>query len=193
MKVIGYARVSTRDQNLEMQLNALTSYGCEKVFKEKMSGKLAERPVFNEMLTQAKEGDTIVVWKVDRLGRSARHVCEVLEAMKNKGVVIVSITEGVNTGTPIGAMFCQLAGVFAEMEISNRSERTKEGLKNARKKGKKLGRPKGYSISNSTITKIWEDLNQGLTKREISEKYGLSPSTLYRYQKERMLKKTYKK
>ena len=189
MKVLGYARVSTREQKLDMQLNSLVNYGCDKIFKEKMSGKIAERPIFKEMLMQAEKGDTIVVWKIDRLGRSARHICEVLDKMKAKGVVIVSITEGFNTDTPMGAMFCQIAGVFAEMEISNRSERTKEGLKIARKKGKKLGRPTGYTKPESILIKIKEDLDQGLTKREIAAKYGVSKSTLYRYQKERFLKK----
>ena len=184
MKVLGYARVSTRDQNLEMQLDALMKYGCNQIFKEKISGRLAERPVFRQMLTQAEKGDMIVVWKIDRLGRSARNICEVLEAMKNKGVVIVSLTEGINTETPMGAVFCQIAGVFADLEISNRSERTKEGLKVARKNGKKLGRPKGYSTPESTMIKIKEDLDKGFAKREIAEKYDLSESTIFRYQKE---------
>ena len=191
MKVLGYARVSTRDQNLEMQLDALVKYGCDKIYKEKMSGRVAERPIFKEMITQAEKGDMIVVWKVDRLGRSVKNICEVLEAMKNKGVIIVSLTEGINTETAMGSVFCQIAGVFAELEISNRSERTKEGLKVARKKGKKLGRPKGHAIPYSTMIQIKEDLNQGLTKRAIAEKYGLSESTLYRYQKEIYFKNNY--
>ena len=184
MKILGYARVSTRDQNLEMQLDALNKFGCNEIYQEKMSGRLADRPVFKEVTSKAEKGDMIVVWKVDRLGRSAKNICEVLEEMKTRGVIIVSLTEGINTETPLGVVFCQIAGIFAELEISNRSERTREGLKAAKKKGKRLGRPKGYATPDSIMSQIQEDFENKVPRKELAAKYGLSESTVYRYQKD---------
>lgn len=145
MAKYGYARVSTRDQNLDMQLAALNQAGCDTIFMEKKSGKRFDRPVLRKLLKQVTAGDTIVVWKTDRLGRSAKDLCEVIDTVRKKNVVIISLTEGINTSTMIGEVFFQLAGIFAEIEINGHSERTREGIKIARSKGKRIGRPPGIS------------------------------------------------
>lgn len=158
MKKIGYARVSTRDQNLEMQLHALKQAGCEKIFTEKKSGRRMDRPVLKRLLKQSNAGDTIIVWKIDRIGRSAKDLCEIIDTVRKKCVIIISLTEGINTSTMIGEVFFKLAGIFAEIEINGRSERTREGIKVARLKGKRIGRPPGICISQEEY-KLIVDLN----------------------------------
>lgn len=105
MKKIGYARVSTRDQNLEMQLHALKQAGCEKIFTEKKSGRRMDRPVLKRLLKHSNAGDTIIVWKIDRIGRSAKDLCEIIDTVRKKCVIIISLTEGINTSTMIGEVF----------------------------------------------------------------------------------------
>lgn len=142
MKKIGYARVSTKDQNLEMQIEAMKHAGCDKIYMEKKSGrKLKNRPVLRRLLKQSTAGDILIVWKIDRLGRSARELLEVLDIVRGKCMIIISLKEGIDTSTMIGELFFMMAGVFAEMEINGRSERTREGIELARQKGKRIGRP----------------------------------------------------
>lgn len=190
MAKYGYARVSTRDQNLDMQLAALNQAGCDTIFMEKKSGKRFDRPVLRKLLKQVTAGDTIVVWKTDRLGRSAKDLCEVIDTVRKKNVVIISLTEGINTSTMIGEIFFQLAGIFAEIEINGRSERTREGIKVARLKGKRIGRPPGISITQSQLKIILDLKNNGNTINEISLLTGFSKSSIYRYIK---LKNVYNK
>ena len=154
MKKIGYARVSTRDQNLDMQLHALKEAGCEQIFTEKKSGRKMDRPILKKLIKQSSAGDTIIVWKIDRIGRSAKDLCEVIDILRRKCVIIISLTEGINTSTMIGEVFFKLAGIFAEIEINGRSERTREGIKIARLKGKRIGRPPGICISQEKYKSI---------------------------------------
>lgn len=182
MVKIGYARVSTRDQNLDMQIKALKKAGCVKIYSEKISGKKRNRPVLNNMLKLIRPGDTIVIWKIDRIARSATHMCEIADKLKEKGVVIISITDGIDTSTPFGEIFIKFAGVFAEMEISNRRERTIEGIKNAKSKGKTLGRPVGPS--KPELLDIIRDMKKkGMNNKDIITKMNISYSTFYRYKK----------
>jgi DNA invertase Pin-like site-specific DNA recombinase len=182
MKKIGYARVSTKDQNLEMQLEAIKHAGCDKIYMEKKSGrKIEDRPVLKKLLKQSTSGDTLIVWKIDRLGRSAKDLLEVLDLVRRKCMIIISLQEGINTSTMIGEFFFMMAGVFAEMEISGRSERTKEGIRIAKLKGKKLGRPRGISISHDKLAMIIELKRNGYTIKEISLKTGVPISSVYRY------------
>lgn len=105
MKKIGYARVSTRDQNLDMQLQALKEAGCDKIYMEKKSGRNFDRPVLKRLLKQVNAGDIIIVWKIDRIGRSAKDLCEVIDILRKKCVIIISLTEGINTSTMLGEVF----------------------------------------------------------------------------------------
>lgn len=181
MKKIGYARVSTRDQNLDMQLQALKEAGCDKIYMEKKSGRNFDRPVLKRLLKQVNAGDIIIVWKIDRIGRSAKDLCEVIDILRKKCVIIISLTEGINTSTMLGEVFFKLAGIFAEIEISGRSERTREGIRIARLNGKRIGRPPGISISQEKYKTIIDLNNNGNTKREIAIKTGVSISSRYRY------------
>lgn len=184
MKKIGYARVSTKDQNLEMQIEAMRHAGCDKIYMEKKSGrKIKNRPVLRKLLKQSTAGDILIVWKIDRLGRSARELLEVLDIVRRKCVIIISLREGINTSTMIGEMFFMLAGIFAEMEINGRSERTREGIEVARQNGKRIGRPLGISISAKNLKTIIDLKNNGNTIKEISLKTGVPISSVYRYVK----------
>lgn len=183
MVKIGYARVSTKEQNPEMQIAVLMKAGCDKIYSEKESGRKFNRTVFNKVIRRLKAGDTLVVWKIDRLGRSISGICKVVDNLKNKGVFIESITENINTQTQIGEFFCKLSGFFAEIEISNHSERTIEGLNNARRKGKTLGRPCGPKISLNQIELIKELKKSGISVKEISLKTNIPSSSIYRYLK----------
>lgn len=184
MKKIGYARVSTKDQNLEMQIEAMRHAGCNKIYMEKKSGrKIKNRPVLRKLLKQSTAGDILIVWKIDRLGRSARELLEVLDIVRRKCVIIISLREGINTSTMIGEMFFMLAGIFAEMEINGRSERTREGIEVARQNGKRIGRPPGISISAKNLKTIIDLRNNGNTIKEISLKTGVPISSVYRYVK----------
>lgn len=182
MKKIGYARVSTKDQNLEMQIEAMKNAGCDKIYMEKKIGrKIEDRPVLKRLLKQSTAGDTLIVWKIDRLGRSAKELLEVLDVVRRKCVIIISIREGINTSTMIGEFFFMLAGIFAEMEINGRSERTREGIRIARLKGKRIGRPPGICITKNQLNQILDLKNNGNTIKEISLKTGVPISSVYRY------------
>lgn len=180
---IGYARVSTREQNLDMQIQSLRQYGCEKIFYDKKSGRtFKDRKEFLAMLSMLREGDELICWKMDRLGRNAKDLWEISSEMKKKGVTIISISESINTSTVLGEMFCKVAALFAEIEISNHSERTREGLLAARNRGVKLGRPKGISRKYQRRYKMIMVLYEsGIPPSEIVQEVGISSATVYRY------------
>ena len=180
---IGYARVSTIEQNIDMQIQSLQQFGCEKIFVERKSGRnYKDRQDFMKMLSMLREGDEVVCWKIDRLGRNARDIWEISTNFKEKGVSIISITESINTATAVGEMFCKMAGLFAEMEIANHSERTKAGQAAARKRGSKIGRPHG--ISKKYLRRyrmISVLLSNGVSAMEIAKEINISTATVYRY------------
>ncbi|MEE4539087.1 MAG: recombinase family protein [Erythrobacter sp.] len=142
-RLIGYARVSTDDQDLTLQREALMRYGVkrEHIFEEHASGKTMKRVMLSRALRSMREHDTIVVWKLDRLGRTLPGVLEVLQQIKDEGVHFVSITESFDTGSPIGQAMLQICMVFAELERNMISERTKAGIMEAKKRGAKFGQP----------------------------------------------------
>lgn len=180
---IGYARVSTADQNLAMQTDALQEAGCEKLFEDKVSGKSKERPNLNKMLSMLRSGDTVVVWKLDRLGRSLKDLISIVANMEEMGVNLVSIKDGIDTTSPIGKFTFQLFGALAEFEVAMIKERTKAGLIAARARGRKGGRPKGLSkeaMSKAYAIKTLYD-QQEKSMEEIAKDMGLSRTTCYRY------------
>lgn len=157
---IGYARVSTEDQDLRRQIAALKEAGCETIYQEKISGKTDNRPELNSMMARLKAGDIVVVQKLDRLGRSLSHLLRVVEDFKRLKVNFKSLSDNFDTTTSQGIFIFQVMGAFAELERNMISERTKDGLKLRKSQGQKLGRPekkypdvRGKSLKESGLTK----------------------------------------
>lgn len=177
--LVGYARVSTKEQNYEMQIQALRNARCEKIFSEKESGNSDDRREFKKALTFLREGDTLIVWKLDRLGRSISQSSRVLETLKEKKVSVVSLIENIDTRTIFGEWLFYFASIFAEMERNSIIERTKAGIKFAREQGVRIGRPPKMTEDNIEI--IRELLKAGWTVKKIAEKLGISQSSIYAY------------
>ena len=178
---IGYAWVSSNGQSLDSQEDALKRVGCEKVYFEKESGGKDDRPVLNEVLNFLREGDTLVVYKLDRLGRSTRKLLELIEDLKERGVDFISLSDSIDTTTPQGRFFFTVMAAFAEMERDLIRERTKAGLKAARARGRKGGRPQKAKKDVDKAVKLY---NTGeYTVPEIEKMTGVSKPTLYRYLK----------
>ncbi len=138
---LGYARVSTLQQDEALQRDALQAAGCDRIFVDKASGKLESRPALDALLDQARPGDTVVVWRLDRLGRSLRHLIETVGQLEHQGVAFVSLTENIDTSTPGGKLVFHLFGALAEFERDLIRERTEAGLAAARARGRVGGRP----------------------------------------------------
>lgn len=142
--LFGYARVSTKDQNMYMQLDALQKYGVDKenIYSEKVTGTTKDRPAFTKMLAYLREGDTVAVYKLDRIGRSIKHLVDLINSFQEKGINFVSINENIDTTTAMGKLVFTIFSGLAQFERDIISERTKSGLDAARARGRKGGRPK---------------------------------------------------
>ena len=178
---IGYARVSTADQNLERQLDLLEQYGVEIVFQEKRTGTKRDRPELNKLLSHVAEGDTVVIESLSRLGRSTRDLLELVDLFQKKGVQLVSLKEQIDTGTPTSKLLFTLMSALAQFERDVIAERTKEGLRAARARGRKGGRPRCDQHKLRQALKLYEAGQH--TVAEIEELTGIKKSTLYRAQK----------
>ncbi|MBP3041675.1 recombinase family protein [Bacillaceae bacterium Marseille-Q3522] len=176
--IIGYARVSTHDQNLDMQIDALKKYGCEKIFKEKLSGTKKERPQLAQMLNILRSGDKIIIYKLDRISRSTKHLIELSERFEKNGVEFVSIQDSIDTSTPMGRFFFRILASIAELERDIISERTKSGLSAARARGRNGGRPKVNQKKLNIALKMYYSKQYAI--REIVDSTGISQATLYR-------------
>lgn len=178
----GYARVSTKDQNLDMQLMSLTEAGCTKLFKEKQ-GAVKERPELVRLLDQLREGDTLVVWKLDRLGRSLRELIDLVAGLNEKGVQFVSLQDNIDTTTSHGKLIFNIFASFAEFERDLIRERTMAGLAAARSKGRVGGKPKGLTDEKKkTAYAAWHLTQEGKLKvSEIYKTLNISKATYYRY------------
>ncbi|MGC9194416.1 MAG: recombinase family protein [Syntrophobacteraceae bacterium] len=177
--LIGYARVSTHDQNLELQKEALTKAGCPKIFEDKVSGTRAERPGLVGALEILREDDTLVVWKLDRLGRSVKQLVELVGNLHKQGIQFKSLTDAIDTGSPSGRFFFHVMASLAEMERELTVERTRAGLEVARQLGRKGGRkPK---MTNSKIESARRLLASGIPPRDVANNLGVSIPTLYRW------------
>lgn len=185
MTKIGYARVSTEEQNLDLQLDALKHYGCQKIFTDKISGSQFERKGFDELLSYVREGDTIVIWRLDRLGRSLKDLIDIVNMFKIKGLNFKVLQGAIDTTTPEGTLFFHMTASFAEYERSIIRYRTKVGLEAARARGRFGERPKG--LSKDTLNKSLAALTlynkQELTTKQIATQLGIGVTTLYRYLK----------
>ena len=184
---IGYARVSTFQQNLDLQLDALKKEGCEKIYTEKASGAKAERPELQDLLDNLRKGDVVVVWKLDRLGRSLKHLVELVEQLTEKGVGLKSLNDPIDTSTSHGKLVFNIFASLAEFERDIIRERTMAGLSAARARGRVGGRPKGLSEEAQKTAMAAEILykEQELSVADICKKLDISKSTLYRYLKTR--------
>lgn len=179
----GYARVSTADQNMVMQVDALKAAGCDKIYTEKISGVRDDRPELERLLDQLREGDTLVVYKLDRLGRSTFRLLELTADLEGRGVEFVSIVDGIDTSTPVGRFFFRTMASIAELERDIIVERTQAGLKAARARGRVGGRPR---VDESKVSAAVELYNAGtMSVPEIVEATGVSKATLYRRLRER--------
>lgn len=177
--LIGYARVSTQDQNLDLQTQALTNAGCQKVFSDKISGSRAERPGLTKALEMLREGDTLVVWKLDRLGRSVKNLVDLVGKLHKQGIQFKSLTDAIDTGTPSGRFFFHVMASLAEMERELAVERTRAGLEVARQLGRKGGRKR--QMTDSKIESAKKLLANGVPPRDVAKNLGVSVPTLYRW------------
>jgi DNA invertase Pin-like site-specific DNA recombinase len=174
---VGYARVSTQEQNLDLQLKALKD--CGKVFRDKgISGTQNNRPQLERALKHLKSGDVLVVWKLDRLGRSLGHLIETVSELKDRGVGFASISESIDTTTPGGKLFFHMMGALAEFERDLIVERTKAGIEAARKRGQHLGRPR--KLNSTQLKHAKELIADGKSRNEVARILDVNPSTLYR-------------
>ena len=187
---IGYARVSTQDQNLDLQLDALKEAGCEQIFRDKMSGSKKKRPGLDELKHIIRKGDQIVVWKLDRLGRSLRDLVDLINYFDSQGVEFLSIQDKIDTSTPVGKFTFHIFAAVAQFERDIIRMRTLAGLKSARARGRFGGRPKGLSKSSKNKALAAETLykERKLSISEICNQLSISRSTLYSYLRFRGLK-----
>ncbi len=177
---IGYARVSTLDQNLELQTDALEKAGCEKIFTDRASGAKDDRQGLSDAIEFSRAGDSLVVWKLDRLGRSLKHLIETINQLHEKKVGFVSVQESIDTTTSGGKLIFHVFGALAEFERELIRERTNAGLASARARGRLGGRPKAMTARQIKMAKtMLADPNT--TIKEVCETLEVSKSTLYRY------------
>lgn len=174
---IGYARVSTDEQNEDSQIDSLESAGCERIYIEKCSGKSKQRPELERMIDALREGDIVVVQRLDRLGRSLKDLIELLDGFKEQGIKFISLNESIDTTTAVGELAFHMIGAIAQFERRLISERTKAGLKAARARGRKGGRK--AKLTASDIKKAQAMLlDKSVTKTEVAEHFGVSRPTL---------------
>lgn len=175
---IGYARVSTESQNLDRQLDALKKYGVDIIYNEKMTGTKKERPELNKLLDRMTAGDVIVVESLSRLGRSTKDLIELTELFQSKGVHLVSLKESIDTNTSTGKLLFTLMSAIAQFERDTIADRTREGLRSARARGRTGGRPRTDPDQIKKAVKLY---NTGqYSVKEIEELTGVKKSTLYR-------------
>ena len=175
---IGYVRVSTNEQNTDLQREALERSGCEQIFEEKMSGTVANRPALKKLLRTLKEGDTLVVWKLDRLGRSMRNLVLLVDELRQRGIHFRSLTDSIDTSSPMGRFIFHIMSALAEMERELIVERTLAGLAAARAKGRVGGRrPK---LSMEQWAQAGRLIATGEPRRRVAIIYDVGMSTLYK-------------
>lgn len=180
---IGYARISTLEQNLDLQIDALEKAGCKKIITDEISGSVAERPGLTKLKENLREGDTVVVWRLDRLGRSLKHLIALVNELELLKVGFESLQESINTTTSTGQLIFHIFGALAEFERNLIGERTKAGLASARSRGRLGGRPKQLDQSKrQLVAKLYNERLH--TVKEICHMMEISKPTLYEYVRE---------
>lgn len=184
---IGYVRVSTKEQSFNLQIDALQQAGCEKLYREVISGARTERPGLDRMVDNLRAGDVLVIWKLDRLGRSLKHLVELVNTLRERGIGLQSLNDPIDTTTPQGRLSFNLFASLAEFERDLIRERTQAGLSAARARGRNGGRPKGLSAQAEATACAAETLyrERQLSVRQIAARLGIAKSTLYVYLRHR--------
>ena len=179
MAKVGYARVSSRDQNLDVQLEKLNE--CDKVFQEKLSGTGDNRPKLKECLEYVREGDTLMVTKLDRLARSTLHLCELAKLLERKGVSLVVLDQSIDTSTSTGRLLFNMLGAIAQFETEIRAERQADGIRKAIDKGVKFGRK--FLLTDEQVQLLKTKREQGSTISELMREFGIGKVSVYNYLK----------
>jgi DNA invertase Pin-like site-specific DNA recombinase len=176
---IGYARVSTDEQSLDIQLDALKKAGCKRIFTDKASATKADRPGLTDALSHLRGGDVLVIWKLDRLGRTVKGLVDLVADLQGRGVQFRSLTDGIDTTTPAGRFFFHVMASLAQMERELLAERTRAGLAAARRRGRLGGRKR--RMTPGKVESARELLRSGMSPRDVAENLGISIPTLYRW------------
>ena len=181
---VGYARVSTHDQNLALQLDALKQASCEEIYQDQVSGAKAKRSGLQDALAYLRQGDTLVVWRLDRLGRSLKHLIEIVTMLDERGIGLQSLQESIDTTTSGGRLVFHIFGALAEFERNLIRERTQAGLHAARARGRKGGRPKALDTTKAELLyQLYDEKKHSIM--ELCDIMGISKSTLYTYLEQR--------
>jgi DNA invertase Pin-like site-specific DNA recombinase len=178
--IIGYARVSTLDQNPDLQHDALQKAGCEKIYTDKASGSVADRPQLDKLKSILRRGDTLVIWKLDRLSRSLKHLMEWIDFLDKEGVELKSIQDAIDTSTSMGKFIFHVFGALGQLEKDIIRERTMAGLSSARARGRVGGRPPKLDKKKIKRLKEMYDKKE-MTVKEICDWAGISKGTMYKY------------
>lgn len=180
---IGYARVSTQDQNLDLQLDALNKQGCEKIYQEHLSASIEDRPQLKDMIAHLRKGDTVVVWKLDRLARSLKHLLNLVTELQNGGIGFISLQDQIDTTTAHGRLIFNIFASLSEFEREIIKERTLAGLEAARNRGRVGGRKKGLTkeakVKAAAVKHLYVDEKKSIN--EICEAVSISRATVYHY------------
>ena len=183
---LGYARTSTLDQNLDLQLDALKRAGCERIYQEQMTASKENRPELANCLKALRPGDKLVIWRLDRLGRSLKELISLVNQIQSLNCELVSLKENIDTSTPTGTLTFHLFASLAEFERELIRERTQAGLQAARARGKKGGRPQKLSMTDKKmIQQLMNDRNNSAS--DIGKRFGVSRATVYTVVKSRIL------
>ncbi len=178
--LVGYARVSTDDQNLDLQRDALNQAGCEQLFEDQLSGAKVARPGLQKTLQYARAGDTIVVWRLDRFSRSLKDLIEMVTLLEARGIGLKSLQESIDTSSSSGKLIFHIFGALAEFERNLIRERTQAGLQAARARGRKGGRPKALNKDKQALAvKLYDEKKHSVD--QVSQMTGISKPTLYKY------------
>ena len=179
---VGYARVSTNEQDTHLQIDALKAIGCELIYQEKQSGAKKDRTELQQCLKSLREDDILIVWKLDRLGRSLQHLIEVVSDLEERKIGFQSLTENIDTTSPTGKLIFHIFGSLAEFERGLIRERVKAGLEAAKKRGKKFGRPD--ALDDKAKEMALAMFNGGALKIDIARHFGVTRQTVYSLLKE---------
>jgi DNA invertase Pin-like site-specific DNA recombinase len=178
MAIVGYARVSSVGQNLEIQLEKLNAYGCDKVFKEKISGTTEHRTQLKQCQEYLREGDSLVITKLDRLARSTFHLTKIANKLEKKRVDFIVLDQNIDTSTPTGKLLFHVLASIAEFETEIRKERQLEGIKNAKSKGVKFGAKK--KLTDQEVAEMAVERSTGVLIKDLAKKYRISIPSVYR-------------